>query len=229
MSHSQSPSGGSGENARPGARPLALLLALGLASLLVLAGLVAPRADDPAVAPAQTSGLRGSQLPPELEGSAAPAFSLRDARGAPVDSRSLRGRPYLLTFLFTDCVDVCLAIGQQTRIALEQLGDGADGVAAVGVSVDPKGDTPNAVQAWLRRQRLPPNFHYAIGSKRDLEPLWKAYFAAPKIDDRPETSTHAAAIWLIDARGRLRTRYSAGSPVDPADLAHDLRMLLDET
>ena len=216
---------------RPSLRPTLLVLALVIAAALVTIGVAGPESEDDGISalPAADGGLRGSQLPPDLEGSPAPSFRLSDARGGTVDSRALRGRPYLVTFLFTNCVDVCLAIGQQTRIAFDDLGDDAARVAAVGVSVDPRNDTPEAVQAWLRRQRLPENFHYAIGTRRDLQPLWDAYFAAPKIEDRPETSTHAAAIWLIDARGRVRTRYSAGTPVDPEDLAHDLRILLAET
>lgn len=218
------------DQSRPSLRPMLLVLAVVIAGALVTLG-VAGRASEDGISapPAAEGGLRGSQLPPDFEGSEASSFRLSDARGGTVDSRTLRGRPYLVTFLFTNCVDVCLAIGQQTRIAFEELGDDAARVAAVGVSVDPRNDTPEAVQAWLRRQRLPENFHYAIGTKRDLQPVWDAYFAAPKIEDRPETSTHAAAIWLIDARGRVRTRYSAGTPVDPEDLAHDLRILLAET
>ena len=212
-------------------RPMLLLLALLVAAALVTIGAVGGDAsdNDGPTAPARSNGFRGSQLPPEFEGSQAPGFRLTDARGGTVDTRGLRGRPYLVTFLFTSCPDVCLAIGQQTRIAIEKLGDDGDRVAAVGISVDPRNDTPEAVQAWLRRQRLPGNFHYAIGTKGDLKPVWDAYFAAPEIGDRPETSTHSAAIWLIDARGRIRTRYSAGSPVDPEDLARDLRILLAET
>lgn len=218
---------------RPARRPLLALLAaaLVLASVLIVVGIVGASSGegrgDPA--PASTNGLHGSQLPPEMDGRPAPNFKLTDARGGTVDTRTLRGRPYLVTFLFTRCVDACLAIGQQTRIALEKLGDDASRVTAIGVSVDPKYDTPETVQAWLRTQRLPENFHYAIGSKQQLNPTWDAYFAAPKIEDDPETSTHSGSVWLIDARGRWRTRYSAGDPIDPDDLASDLRMLIGET
>lgn len=98
----------------------------------------------------------------------------------------------------------------------------------LGVSVDPSGDSPEAARHWIDRQRLPRNFRYLVGSRRDLAPIWKAYFAAPQIPGRPETSSHTASVWLIDARGRLRTRYSAGAPVRPEDLAHDFGWLLRE-
>jgi protein SCO1/2 len=173
-------------------------------------------------------GLRGSQLPDAMDRAPASAFDLTDARGGRITSAEIRGRPYALTFLFTHCPDVCPLIGQQLRDALERLGPDARRVAVVAVSVDPEGDRPAAVRSWLRRQRLPGNFHYAIGSQQELQPTWDAYFAAPQMTGRPETSTHAAAVWLIDARGRLRTRYSAGVLLEPADVAADLRALLRE-
>ena len=33
---------------------------------------------------------------------------------------------------------------------------------------------------------------------------------------------------LVDANGRLRTKFSAGVPVAPEDIAHDLTLLLDD-
>lgn len=178
--------------------------------------------------PARAAGLRGSLLPEELTRGPAPRIRLSDARGGTLDSRELAGRPYAVTFLYTRCPDVCPLIGQEIRVALETLGPSAEEVTVVAVSVDPRGDTPEAVRAWLERQRLPQNFRYLIGSEEELRPVWDAYFAAPQTPGRPETSTHTASIWLIGADGRLRTKYSAGAPVSPDDLAHDLRALLGE-
>lgn len=178
--------------------------------------------------PGRPAGLRGSLLPDELTRDRAPRIRLSDARGGTLDSRELAGRPYAVTFLYTRCPDVCPLIGQEVRRALEMLGPSAGEVTVVAVSVDPRGDTPEAVRAWLERQPLPENFRYLIGSEEELRPVWDAYFAAPQTPGRPETSTHTASIWLIGADGRLRTKYSAGVPVSPEDLAHDFRALLGE-
>jgi protein SCO1/2 len=183
--------------------------------------------DDPAPQPA-AGGLHGSRLPPTLDRRPAAAFDLPDARGGRVSSRGLLGRPYALTFVYTQCPDVCPLIGQELKQALTKLGPAAAQTAVVAISVDPRGDTPAAVRQWLRRQRLPARFRYAIGSRGQLEPVWRAYYAAPQLPGRPETSTHSAAVWIVDARGRLRTRYAAGLPVDPGEIASDLRTLLGE-
>lgn len=164
-------------------------------------------------------------LPPGLAGRAAPPIRLADARGGTFDSRSLAGKPYLVTFLYANCPDVCPLIGAQLRDTLARLGSDAQHTAVVAVSVDPRGDTPEAVQTWLRREREPAQFHYVIGSEQQLRPVWNAWYAAPQIPGDPE-SAHTAIVWLVDARGRLAAKVPAGQPFDTGGLARDVRSLL---
>jgi protein SCO1 len=211
-------------------RSLTALLALVVVSLIALAALVRDRQEDePTVIVERQEGpFRAGPLPDGLDRKPAPGFRLVDARGGTLDSRSLRGRPYLLTFLFTDCRDVCPLIGREIGEALRLLGPRATEAAAVAITVDPEGDTRPAVRAWLRKHSLPANFHYLVGSRRRLEPVWRAYYAAPQ-PPGTEESRHTASIWVIDARGRLRAKFSGGVPVRPVDIAHDLRLLVRES
>lgn len=165
-------------------------------------------------------------LPDGLAGRPAPRIRLRDARGGTFDTRALAGTPYLVTFLYANCPDVCPLIGEQIRGALERLGPDAHRVAVVAVSVDPRGDTADAVRVWLRRHREPPQFHYLIGSERELAPVWKDWYAAPQIAGNPE-SAHTAIVWLVDRRGRLTAKLAAGVAFDAGDLAHDIATLLE--
>jgi protein SCO1/2 len=209
--------------------PLVALLVAALSGSIVL-GLIAVRArSDDGAATRHASGLRAGALPEGLAGAPAPHVRLTDAAGGTIDTAVLRGRPYLVTFLYSTCPDVCPLIAEDLRAALAGLGDRASGVAAVAVSVDPRGDTRASVREFLRRHDLPGNFHYGIGSHSALAPVWEAYFAAPQISGRPETSTHTAAVWLVDAEGRLRGLYPAGAPLDVRDVTHDLGVLLDST
>jgi len=162
-------------------------------------------------------GLRADALPPGMAGRPAPAFRLADGRGGVIDTRALRGRPYAVTFLYTHCRDVCPAIADDLREALRS----APAARVVAVSVDPAGDTAGAVRAFARRHRLPATFRYAIGDRGSLAPVWRAYLASPQVGD-PRNSSHTAAVWLVDAQGRLRGLYP-GVPLKPADVAHDLR------
>jgi cytochrome oxidase Cu insertion factor (SCO1/SenC/PrrC family) len=92
--------------------------------------------------------------------------------------------------------------------------------------VDPRGDTRPAVREFLRRHRAPDNLHYLIGSEAQLRPVWKDWYAAPQIQGDPN-SAHTAAIWLIDARGRIAGKFDAGVPVKPSELAEELGKLED--
>jgi len=164
-------------------------------------------------------------LPAGLAGRPAPRIRLADARGGTFDTGALAGEPYLVTFLYANCPDVCPLIGAQLRETLSRLGPDARRVHVVAVSVDPRGDTPEAVRTWLRRQREPTRFRYLIGSERELEPVWRSWYAAPQIPGDPE-SAHTAVVWLVDARGRLTAKVSAGQAFDAAGLARDVRSLL---
>jgi len=164
-------------------------------------------------------------LPPGLAGRAAPPIRLADARGGTFDTRTLRGKPYLVTFLYANCPDVCPLIGAQLRDTLERLGADAERVSVVAVSVDPRGDTPATVRTWLRRQREPAQFHYLVGPEHVLAPVWRAFYAAPQIPGDPE-SAHTAIVWLVDAHGRLTAKVAAGAPFDTSGLARDVRSLL---
>ncbi len=212
------------------------LLLAGVTGLLVFwaLGLVAlaGRDDREGAARLSTGGdsktrFRGGVLPDGIAGAPAPRFELADARRGRVDTERLAGRPYVVTFLYVDCKDVCPLIAAELKQALEQLGARADEVTVLAVSADPHGDTRATVRRWLAKLRMPDNFRYLIGDTEQLRPVWRSHYAAPQPRGKP-SSAHSASIWLVDRKGRWRTKFSAGIPVPPADIAHDLRLLLDE-
>jgi protein SCO1/2 len=178
--------------------------------------------------PASGPFLTAATMPQGLGGRAVPPFSLADARGGTVSSAQVNGRPYVLTFLYVHCADVCPLIGSEIHDALAKLAPRASDLNVIAVSVDPTGDTRAAVNRWLAVHHEPANFHYLIGSARRLAPVWKAFYVSPQTPGDPH-STHTAVIWLINRRGRLAALVPAGVPIDPGLLAHDLGVLIDQT
>ena len=65
-------------------------------------------------------------------------FSLVDEEGKPVTDADFRGRYMLVYFGFTFCPDVCPATLSKINKALDRLGDDADKVSVVMVTVDPE-------------------------------------------------------------------------------------------
>lgn len=171
--------------------------------------------------------LTASTMPQGLGGRAVPRFHLTDARGGTIASTALTGRPYALTFLYVNCVDVCPLIGSEIHTALADLGPKARRMNVIAISVDPRGDTRPAVRRWLQLHQEPANFHYLIGPQRSLAPVWKAFYVSPQIPGDPHSS-HTAVIWLINRRGDLQALISAGIPINTTNLAHDFGVLINQ-
>jgi protein SCO1 len=150
-------------------------------------------------------------------------FALRDQRGDVVRFSSQQGKVVLVTFLYTNCPDVCPLIAENLNGALRELGSDRDSVRVLAVSVDPQGDTPKRVRSYARRHHLQPEFHYLIGSQQELSPVWKAYDVTA-IARNPELVDHSAFTLLVDRKGLARAVYDA--TVRSKAVVHDVRLLL---
>ena len=156
----------------------------------------------------------GSLMP---KGVRAPDFRLRNQDGELITMRSLRGKPVVVTFLYTTCQDSCPIQAQTVRGALDDLGHD---VPALAIAVDPPRDTPERAQAFLSKQRATGRIDFVLGSRAELRPLWKGYAIRPQ----SVTEEHMARITLVDSRGYQRIGYP-GAEATPERLAHDLRLL----
>ena len=160
-----------------------------------------------------------------LEGKEAPDFTLTDgASGAGVTLSSLRGRVVAMAFLYTRCPDICPLTAAKLRAAQRALGPDASRVVMLAVSVDPEGDTPDAVRAFSAAHDLGSGWHYLIAPRAQLERVWSLYgvgaFRAPT---GPQVD-HNDAIYVIDRDGRERE--IVHSDIALEDLVADLRALL---
>ncbi len=164
--------------------------------------------------------LRGE---PVLGAGALTDFALRDQDGALVRLSDQKGKVVLLTFLYTNCPDVCPLIAESVGSAVRSLGPDAEAVRVLAVSVDPEGDTSEFVRAFLNEHRAPPELLYLTGTRAELQPVWQAYNILAEERDF-ERINHSTYVLLIDATGTPRVFYPP--QVTTAVLEHDLRVLL---
>ena len=157
---------------------------------------------------------RGIAVPPAK----APPIALHDAAGHPFTLTSQRGHYTLVTFLYTHCPDVCPLIAANLNQALRV----TPHVSVLAVSVDPKGDTPAAVRAYVKQKHLVPQFHYLIGTPAQLRPIWATYHVAA-VARSVGLVDHVAYTVLVDPQGRERLLYDA--QVKAEMVVHDLRVL----
>jgi protein SCO1/2 len=191
-----------------------------MAAAVALAGLAAWVAV--VVAGAGGSGaattFNGPLMPPGLR---AAAFQLRDHTGAPATLAQYRGRVLVMAFLHSKCVGACPVIAQQIRGAFDDLGPLARDARALAISVDPSEDTPRNVARFLRRQHVGGVLRYLIGTRKQLQPVWKAYAVQPVSRRFP----HSTFVYLIDRKGVERVGFPLQT-LTPENLAHDMRVLL---
>ena len=200
-----------------------------------------------AVACGTQEELLGTELDPPGE---AADFQLQDQFGATATLAALRGRVVVLTFLYTNCPDICPVVAGHLRDAHEMLQDDADGVTMLAITVDPERDTAESALAYSRRWQMENDWSFLVGPRESLEPVWSAYYLQPSadhIEQRPRTSaaeapkrggpatpresftetylvSHSAPIYLIDREGKLRVLHTL--PFEPEALVHDIRILL---
>ena len=162
----------------------------------------------------ESDTFEGALMP---KGVRAPDFRLRNQDGDPVSMRDLRGRPVVVTFLYTNCEDTCPIQAQTIRGALDQLGHD---VPALAIAVDPPRDTPESARRFLAEQRATGRIDFVLGSRAELREVWDGFHIQPQT----VTTEHQARFTLVDARGFQRIGFP-GSEATPERLANDLALL----
>ena len=195
------------------ARVLAALFLVGAFALGALA--LAGAARDEPLAEEGPRRFEGATLPAGLR---APDFALTDQDGERVTMRELRGRPVIVTFLYTTCEETCPTQAQQIKGAFDALGRD---VPALAVAVDPPRDTPARARAFLAEQRMTGRLDFALGTRAELEPVWEGFAAEPQ----RANLEHSGRLVLVDAQGVQRVSFPIDQ-VTPDRIAHDLRLLV---
>jgi protein SCO1/2 len=190
-----------------------------LAPLLAAAMLAACGPALPEAKPAEAMRA-GTYDPPH----AAPAFALAGSDGSEVTLTRYRGKVVLLTFGFTYCAAVCPTTLATLAQARGSLGEDADSVQVIFVTVDPERDDAAHMREYLAA--FDRSFVGATGDPQALAAVREAYgVTAVREGTGPDYAmAHTSSIFLIDRAGTLRAVMPFGH--DAADFAHDVEILL---
>lgn len=192
---------------------------------------------------------QGTELQPPIL--AAP-FQLQDQRGQTVSLADYKGKVVALTFLYTNCPDVCPLTTQALHQAYDALGNDTARVTFVAITVDPARDTVQQLYAYSQQKGMLDKWHFLTGSLDELSPLWESYFIAadPYLTDPggameqlsqatlaqeaqqqglPATYfvTHQAPVYLIDQQGAIRV-LDSDVTLDAKPLVQDIKALLKQ-
>lgn len=152
-------------------------------------------------------------------------YALSGVDGKTYTDKSFLGKVTLVFFGFTQCPDVCPTTLAELAQVLKLLGDQADKVQMVMLTVDPERDTPDVLRAYLA------GFDARIlgltGSTEDVKraaSLFKAYYAKVAQANGAYTMDHSASFYLFDKKGEARILLP--NNVGAEAIAQDLKTLL---
>lgn len=177
-----------------------------------------------AIAQAQT----GNPVPdhePLAQGRIEGRFMLLDHYGEIVTDRSFRGKFLLIYFGYTACPDVCPTAMVIINQALELLGDQAEQVQPLLISVDPDRDTPAVMRDFV--SYFNPRLIGLTGSHQMIERVTQNFrirFEKVQLPtDPPDVYRvdHSAGVFLMGPDGTFLTKFAHSAT--PQQIAERIR------
>ncbi|AQS50650.1 SCO family protein [Paenalcaligenes hominis] len=189
-----------------------------LASLFLLLGLSLTQVG---LATSQIHTVRGFM--PDLK------FTLISAHKPEFTEKDVRGKVVLMFFGYANCPDICPTSMAQLADVMEKLGNDAEKVRILFVSVDPHRDTASMLQEYVE------NFddRYALGltgTPQQIADLARRYRVAYQIEkprgENPNAYevSHSRGVYFFDTKGKAR--YLASDSEEVEALVEKVRSLL---
>ncbi|MFZ2489269.1 MAG: SCO family protein [Anaerolineae bacterium] len=155
-----------------------------------------------------------------------PDLVLTDQTGQPRSLQEFKGEVVMVYFGYTFCPDVCPTTLTEMKKTFELLGNKAEEVNFVMISVDPGRDTPQALGAYL--SNFNPTF---IGLSGTPDQIADAALPFGVFYEKHEGTAatgylvdHTASVMVLDRQGQLRLIIPFQTPAE--DVAADIKQLL---
>jgi protein SCO1/2 len=197
---------------KSGLRRLAVM-ATGWGLSLLPAALLAQEASSPAPALDQKTAIAASQA---ALGRAIGDYTLLDREGRPVRLSSYRGKPLLVSFIYTGCFQVCptttRSLDETVRALQGRFGDEQFNVISIGFNQP--ADSPQAMKAFAAQHRISrPNWDFLSPPPPLVEQLTREF--GFRYEATPAGFEHVLQVSLVDAQGRIvRQVYGDKVPAD---------------
>lgn len=156
-------------------------------------------------------------------------FTLLDRAGQPVRLAQYRGKPLLVSFIYTGCFDVCPATTRALQNAVEASRNvfGTHQFNVLSIGFNQPADSPQAMKAFALQYRIDlPNWEFLSPHASIVESLTRefgfSYAATPAGFD------HILQVTLLDGTGRIY-RQIYGDSFGADGLAEPLKQLLSNT
>ncbi|WP_153146591.1 SCO family protein [Dechloromonas sp. H13] len=155
-----------------------------------------------------------------------PRYLLQDPRGRSVTNEDFRGRFQLIAFGYTYCPDVCPTTLVEMAALLKQLGDQAERLQPIFITVDPERDSGKVLQTYT--EFFDPRILGLTGSpalvRRAADNFKIRYAKVREPGAENYAVDHSAGMILLGPDGAFIKKFAFATPVD--DIAAQLREVL---
>jgi len=142
------------------------------------------------------------------EGEYIPNFAMIDQNGDFLQIRELRGKAFVLNFIFTRCAAPTMCPASSTRMeALQEQArkEGMEALHFVTISFDPAFDSPGTLRSYANGYGFElDNYHLLTGTQELIDDLLRQFGILTVEEDG--TINHTMATLLIDQNGRVAYR-----------------------
>jgi protein SCO1/2 len=151
-------------------------------------------------------------------------FTLTDQQGQPFRLSDQKGKVVMVFFGYTHCPDICPITMAQFKLVKDGLGDLANNVRFVFITVDPQRDNVETLRAYVGK--FDPSFVGLTGDPANLAGVWKDYgvYVNKNASDSQDNyiDEHTARIYAIDVKGNWRLTYLYGTETNALvqDISH---------
>jgi protein SCO1/2 len=142
-------------------------------------------------------------------------FDLIDHTGQSVTERSFDGKWRLVFFGFTQCPDVCPTTLLEVRGALRLLGEAANDVQPLFISIDPANDTPERLAAYVAA--FHPSLVGLAGSDEQVAAAAEAFNVTYGVTTASEATSgreevfHTSYLFLMGRQGEFVDVFGYGA------------------
>ncbi|HZP87621.1 MAG TPA: SCO family protein [Burkholderiales bacterium] len=154
------------------------------------------------------------------------AYTLRDVDGQPFELARLRGKPLIVSFVYTGCFQICPSTTRALKRAVESALStfGTDRFNVVTVGFNQPFDTPLAMRAYANAQGVQlPNWYFLSPDPATLSAL--AANVGFSFAARSGGFDHVAQVSVVDPSGRVYAQIY-GDAFAPPQLIDPLKELL---
>lgn len=118
-----------------------------------------------------------------------PDVELTDQDGRKIKLQELLGasEPYALNFIFTTCTTICPILTASFSHMQRELGEDADSLNLISVSIDPEYDTSKILKQYSKRVGATKNWTFLTGDFKTIVKVEKAFdsYSSDKMNHRP--------------------------------------------